>query len=77
MDCKFKIGCPYEPKQFDIRTSQGTYSGKNVMPDEDVAWLQNNLLGTGIARHWKTKIFTCAICAAVGLYVMWSYGVMP
>jgi hypothetical protein len=74
-ECKVKIGCNYEPKWFERRMTSGWYSGKNPPLDYDAMQLQSALLGTGVARYWKTKVAICAACAAVTLYFAWIYGV--
>jgi len=76
LQCKVKIGSSYEPKWFEKRQTQGTYSGKNVPLDEDAMWLQNALIGKGVARLWKTKIATTVGCIAVGFYVLHIYGLL-
>ena len=45
MQCKVKIGSAYEPKWFERRYTQGTYSAKNIPPCEETAWLQQAMLG--------------------------------
>jgi hypothetical protein len=51
MQCKVKIGCSYEPKWFEYRKTQGTYSAKNIPADIETAWLQQALLGGKFKRH--------------------------
>ena len=46
MQCKVKIGSAYEPKWFERRYTQGTYSAKNIPPCPETAWLQHAMLGT-------------------------------
>ena len=46
MECKIKIGSAYEPKWFERRYTQGTYSAKNIPPCSETAWLQAAMLGT-------------------------------
>jgi hypothetical protein len=75
MECKVKIGSTYEPKWFEKRQTNGWYSGKNPPLDSDAMAFQSCLLGTGIARFWKTKLAICAACAVVTLYFAWVYGV--
>lgn len=75
MECKVKIGCNYEPKWFERRQTSGYYSGKNPPLDYDAMQLQSCLLGTGIARFWKTKVFTAVGFSLVGLYFCYIYGV--
>ena len=75
MQCKVKIGINYEPKWFEKRQTNGWYSGKNPPLDYDAMQLQSALLGTGVARLWKTKVAVCAACSVVTLYMAWCYGV--
>ena len=75
LQCKVKIGINYEPKWFEKRQTNGWYSGKNPPLDYDAMQLQSALLGTGVARYWKTKVVICIVCAAVTLYFAWCYGV--
>jgi hypothetical protein len=74
-ECKVKIGSAYEPKWFERRQTSGWYSGKNPPLDQDAMWLQSSLLGTGVARLWKTKLFVAFGLSAFGLYAAWCYGV--
>ena len=64
---KVNIGKYYEPKWFERRYTQGTYSGKNVPLDNDAMWLQNGLIGKPVIGFWKTKIAAC-ICISAGLF---------
>jgi hypothetical protein len=60
---KVRIGIHYEPKWFERRATQGTYSGKNVPLDADAMWLQTRLIGQPrkpLIAYWKTKILICA-----------------
>jgi hypothetical protein len=50
MQCKVKIGSLYEPKWFERRYTQGTYSAKNVPADSETAWLQQAMLGKTFKR---------------------------
>lgn len=77
MECKVKIGSAYEPKWFEKRYTQGTYSGKNVPLDEDGMWLQNALIGKQYQRAWVGKICVSAMTSCVLAYVAWCYGVLP
>jgi hypothetical protein len=74
MECKIKIGCNYEPKWFERRQTNGWYSGKNPRLDNYGMALQSCLLGTGVARYWKTKVFGSLGLSAFGLYMAWCYG---
>ena len=75
MQPKVKIGINYEPKWFERRQTNGWYSGKNPPLDYDAMQLQSALLGTGVARFWKTKVFGSLGLSAFGLYTAWCYGV--
>ena len=75
LKCKVKIGSAYEPKWFERRATQGTYSGKNVPLDTDAMWLQNALLNARAARVWKTKLILAGIWIVVALYFAWCYEV--
>ena len=68
MECKVKIGCNYEPKWFERRLTQGTYSGKNVPLDQDEMWLQNALIGKCATSYWKTRMVV-AVAISFGLIV--------
>jgi hypothetical protein len=74
-ECKVKIGSAYEPRWFERRATQGTYSGKNVPLDNDEMWLQNALLGNKATSFWKTKIAITVVSIVVILYFAWVYGV--
>jgi hypothetical protein len=65
--CKVKIGLHYEPKWFERRYAQGTYSGKNVALDQDAMWLQNGLIGKPVIGYWKTRIAIC-VCVSAALF---------
>jgi len=71
---KVKIGIHYEPKWFEKRQTSGWYSGKNPPLDYDAMQLQSALLGTGIARYWKAKVFGSLGLSAFCLYAAWCYG---
>jgi hypothetical protein len=63
MECKVKIGSAYEPKWFERRYTQGTYSAKNIPPCEETAWLQQAMLGKTFKRRmsgWNVLFFTVA-----------------
>jgi hypothetical protein len=51
------------------------YINKNPKLDNHGIALQSCLLGTGVARFWRTKLTICAACAVVTLYFAWVYGV--
>ena len=74
MQCKVKIGINYEPKWFEKRQTSGWYSGKNPPLDHDAMQLQSALLGTGVARYWKAKVFGSLGLSAFCLYTAWCYG---
>jgi hypothetical protein len=64
MECKVKIGSAYEPKWFERRYTQGTYSAKNIPPCEETAWLQQAMLGRVFKRRvscWNVLFFTVAV----------------
>ena len=75
MECKVKIGSLYEPKWFEKRQTNGWYSGKNPPLDSDAMAFQSALLGTGVARYWKTKFTLSMVCIVVVLYFSYIYGV--
>jgi hypothetical protein len=74
-EIKVKIGIHYEPKWFEKRQTSGWYSGKNPPLDYDAMQLQNCLLGTGVAKLWKTQLAIAAVCTVITLYFAWCYGV--
>ena len=51
MECKVKIGSAYEPKWFERRYTQGTYSAKNIPPCSETAWLQQAMLGRAFKQR--------------------------
>jgi len=61
MQVKVKIGSAYEPKWFEKRQTQGTYSGKNVPLDDDGMWLQNALIGKNATSFWKTRMLIAGL----------------
>lgn len=61
MECKVKIGCSYEPKWFERRYTQGTYSAKNIAHDSETIWLQNAMLGTKFKRQSKAGWIIAAV----------------
>lgn len=65
MECKVKIGVAYEPKWFERRYTQGTYSGKNVPLDADAMNLQSVLLGTQFERSKPNRIWVAVSAVAV------------
>jgi hypothetical protein len=69
MQCKVKIGSAYEPKWFERRYTQGTYSAKNIPPCEETAWLQNAMLGTYKPKI-RHKAILFLIASAVGIYCL-------
>ena len=66
MECKVKIGSAYEPKWFERRYTQGTYSAKNIPPCEETAWLQQAMLG----RTFKQRNIGKMLFVAVGVVVL-------
>ena len=66
MECKVKIGSAYEPKWFERRYTQGTYSAKNIPPCEETAWLQQAMLG----RTFKPRSSGKMLFVAVGVVVL-------
>jgi hypothetical protein len=73
MECKIKIGSAYEPKWFEKRFAQGTYSGKNVPLDTDGMWLQNAMIGKSYQRKWTTKVLVTGFFSALGLWFFHVY----
>jgi hypothetical protein len=65
MECKVKIGVAYEPKWFERRYTQGTYSGKNVPLDADAMNLQSVLLGTQFERSKPSRMRVAVSAVAV------------
>ena len=69
MECKVKIGCSYEPKWFERRYTQGTYSAKNIPADSDTAWLQQAMLSKSFKRHDYSGWMIGAV-VVVGLFFL-------
>lgn len=67
MDCKVKIGINYEPKWFERRYTQGTYSAKGISHDEETIWLQNALIGKTFKRRSYAGWVVFAV-AVLGLF---------
>jgi hypothetical protein len=65
MECKVKIGVAYEPKWFERRYTQGTYSGKNVPLDAEAMNLQSVLLGTQFERDKPSRLWVAVSAVAV------------
>lgn len=65
MECKVKIGVAYEPKWFERRQTQGTYSGKNVPLDADAMNLQSVMLGTQFERSKPNRMRVAVGAVAV------------
>ena len=66
MECKVKIGSAYEPKWFERRYTQGTYSAKNIPPCSETAWLQQAMLGRAFKQRKIGKmLFVAAGVVAV------------
>ncbi len=77
MECKVKIGSAYEPKWFERRQTQGTYSGKNVPLDQDAMSIQSCLIGPPLERRTSKKVSVrVASITAVGLLFYWAYGAL-
>ena len=77
MECKVKIGSAYEPKWFERRQTQGTYSGKNVPLDQDAMSIQSCLIGLPLERRPSKKVPVLLISiTAVGLLFYWAYGAL-
>jgi hypothetical protein len=66
MECKVKIGSAYEPKWFERRYTQGTYSAKNIPPCEETAWLQQAMLG----RSFKPRNVGKMLFVVAGVVVV-------
>jgi len=74
MECKVKIGSAYEPKWFEKRFTQGTYSGKNVPLDQDAMWLQDCLLNTSHGlRGSKRLMFIMAGLLSLSALFYFTY----
>jgi hypothetical protein len=70
MECKVKIGCSYEPKWFERRYTQGTYSAKNIPADSETAWLQQAMLGRSFKRRNNFSwIGAVAILATLAIFL--------
>jgi hypothetical protein len=73
MGCKVRIGTSYEPKWFEKRTNNGTYSAKNPVLDSDSMWLQGVLIGCPkLAHNSRLPFFVMGIIAIIGLF-LWAY----
>jgi hypothetical protein len=64
MDCKVRIGVAYEPKWFEKRANNGTYSAKNPVLDSDSMWLQGVLIGVP-KPHYSKRLPITVIAAAL------------
>jgi hypothetical protein len=73
MDCKVRIGISYEPKWFEKRTINGTYSAKNPVLDEDSMWLQGSLIGIPRQRYSKRLPITIIAAALVFALFYFTY----
>ncbi len=72
LQCKVKIGSAYEPKWFERRYTQGTYSAKNIPPCEETAWLQQSMLG--VAKPYSRKVSKLMfVSAALVVAVLIAY----
>jgi hypothetical protein len=69
MECKVKIGVSYEPKWFERRYTQGTYSCKGIAHDEETIWLQHALIGTpNLHRSKKLPLTILGLTALFFLF---------
>jgi hypothetical protein len=74
MQVKVKIGSAYEPKWFERRQTQGTYSGKNVPLDADAMNLQSVLLGTQFERSKPNRMWVAvSVVVCVALIYLITY----
>jgi hypothetical protein len=74
MQVKVKIGSAYEPKWFERRQTQGTYSGKNVPLDADAMNLQSVLLGTQFERSKPNRLWVAvSVVVCVALIYLITY----
>ena len=73
LQCKVKIGVSYEPKWFERRYTQGTYSAKGVMHDEETVWLQQAMLGTPKRRSRAVLVTSVAITAVLAVIYSITY----
>lgn len=68
MECKVKIGILYEPKWFETRTNNGTYSAKTPILDGDAMWIQGALMGVPklrVSRRLPLTIIAAALVFAL------------
>ena len=72
MECKVKIGASYEPKWFERRYTQGTYSAKGIAHDQETIWIQQVMLGTPFKRR---RYAGWIVAAAVIALFTFIYGV--
>lgn len=68
MQCKVKIGSAYEPKWFERRYTQGTYSAKNIPPCSETAWLQAAMLGRVRSKRQHKATYLFLAVSAVAIY---------
>jgi hypothetical protein len=73
MECKVKIGVSYEPKWFERRYTQGTYSAKGVAHDEETIWLQHALIGIPKKPCSKRLPMTILVLTALLLLFYFTY----
>jgi hypothetical protein len=73
MECKVKIGASYEPKWFERRYTQGTYSAKGIAHDEETIWLQQAMLSGSFKRRSYAGWITFAVALVV--LFLFTYGV--
>jgi len=72
MECKVKIGSLYEPKWFERRYTQGTYSAKGIAHDAETIWIQQVMLGRSFKRRsYAGRIVLVACVFAIFLF---AYG---
>lgn len=73
MECKVKIGISYEPKYFEKRSNNGTYSAKNPVLDSDSMWIQGALIGVNQPRYSKRLPVTIIMAALVFALFYFTY----
>ena len=72
MECKVRIGIAYEPKWFERRQTNGWYSAKNPVLDNDATLLQNMLIGVQQRRRGK-KIALVSAAWIAGAVAYFSF----
>jgi hypothetical protein len=73
MECKVNIGASYEPKWFEKRTNNGTYSAKNPILDGDSMWLQGALIGIPKQRTSNRLPITIITAALIFILFYFTY----